>query len=69
VTTLDRCGVPEEVRALLVCPECRAPFEDLVKALGCRACGRSYPVVDGVPYLIVEESREWSPEEPTPPQA
>lgn len=44
---------------VLVCPECRAHVEhkDRRKAVVCLGCGLQYPVVDGVPVMLVEESR------------
>jgi hypothetical protein len=42
--------------AQLACPACHRSFrlEDL--RLICTACGRRYPIVDGIPALIVERA-------------
>ncbi len=32
----------------LVCPHCRGPFEESSGSLSCPACGREFPVVDGI---------------------
>ncbi|MCP4809839.1 MAG: Trm112 family protein [Proteobacteria bacterium] len=45
-----------EVRALLVCPKCRGELHDLPEGLVCRPCKRLYPVVRGVPRLVLEEA-------------
>jgi uncharacterized protein YbaR (Trm112 family) len=55
--TFDWIGaVPEGV----VCPACwgelRGEALNGAKMLVCRACGRKYPVVDGIPVLIVERA-------------
>lgn len=37
----------------LACPDCRVPLEDL----GCRRCGRSFPMVAGLPDLRLASDR------------
>ncbi|MCP4920265.1 MAG: Trm112 family protein [Proteobacteria bacterium] len=49
-------AVRSEVRALLVCPKCRGELHDLPEGLVCRPCKRLYPVVRGVPRLVLEEA-------------
>ncbi len=45
---------------VLVCPSCRAHVEhkERRKAVVCLGCGLQYPVVDGVPVMLVEQSRQ-----------
>lgn len=47
-----------DVLATLACPACRADLSPGVGVtdLTCASCGRSYPVVDGIPALIVERA-------------
>jgi|HubBroStandDraft_1064217.scaffolds.fasta_scaffold508128_1 uncharacterized protein len=49
----------------LACPACwsdlRASSETAPASLICSACGRAYPIVDGIPVLIVERA-EMEPE-------
>jgi hypothetical protein len=45
-------SVPEGV----VCPDCFGELRGEGQALVCVACGRKYPVVDGIPVLIVERA-------------
>jgi uncharacterized protein len=41
--------------ALLACPACRKPLSQPDESsLRCAGCGKSYPVIDGIPRLIVE---------------
>jgi uncharacterized protein YbaR (Trm112 family) len=47
-----------DLRAILVCPVDKAPLRDAPNALVCTACGRRYPIEDGIPVLLPE----------TPPQ-
>lgn len=47
--------------AVVACPACRAdlraePDRSGATALVCTACGLRYPVVDGVPILLVDEA-------------
>jgi uncharacterized protein YbaR (Trm112 family) len=41
--------------ALLVCPIDHAELELQDSCLICSKCGRSYPVVDGIPNMVVDE--------------
>jgi uncharacterized protein YbaR (Trm112 family) len=40
----------------LVCPACLGELRFGADAVVCKACGRKYPVVDGIPVLIVERA-------------
>jgi len=47
---------------IVVCPACRADLdlrrpEPARVELACRGCGLVYPVVDGIPVLLVDEAR------------
>jgi SAM-dependent methyltransferase/uncharacterized protein YbaR (Trm112 family) len=46
--------VAPEVAPLLVCPDCRGTLSGSDGCLRCDACGRSFPVVDGIPVLLAE---------------
>jgi hypothetical protein len=46
--------VPEGV----VCPACCGELRTGSETLACVACGRSYPVIDGIPVLIVERAEQ-----------
>jgi uncharacterized protein YbaR (Trm112 family)/SAM-dependent methyltransferase len=41
---------------LLACPACKGELEHTDALLGCPACGRSYPIVGGVPVLLPDGS-------------
>lgn len=43
-----------EVTGMLACPACHGDLRLEAGQLGCEACGRRYPVVDGIPVLIAE---------------
>lgn len=44
---------------ILACPRCevRPPLREEGSRLVCTVCGWSYPVVDGIPHLLVEEAQ------------
>ena len=44
---------------LLACPACRGELRERGDRLACAACGRDYPVRDGVPYLLLAQPGEW----------
>jgi uncharacterized protein len=51
-----------EILGLIVCPACHghlALAED--GTVDCNACGRQYPVVDGIPVLLVEKATQKQP--------
>jgi uncharacterized protein YbaR (Trm112 family) len=49
--------IPPELADLLVCTVCHGELDqDLEQSLlRCRACGRTYPVRDGIPDMTVPE--------------
>ena len=54
-----RDAIPEEVLRVLACPACRGAVEPTAdrKGLRCTACERVYPIVDGIPVMLVGEAR------------
>ncbi len=46
---------PESL-ALLVCPECHGALRPSGESIECLACGRMYPVRDGIPVLVAGEA-------------
>ncbi len=52
-----RAVVPAWLTRLLVCPACRAALHWSCEAV-CAGCARRYPVVDGIPVLLVDVDDE-----------
>ncbi len=50
VTVID-----PELLALLVCPVDHAELELRDSTLVCTECHRAYPIVDGIPNMVVDE--------------
>ncbi len=50
----------DRLLAILVCPACHGSVEHKERrhAIVCTACGRRYPVRDGIPVMLVEEATE-----------
>ena len=46
---------PEDLR-WIVCPVCHGPLERQPESVRCTGCGRSYPIVDGIPVLLAERA-------------
>jgi uncharacterized protein YbaR (Trm112 family) len=46
------------VLELLACPACLGSLSVKEERLVCAACGRGYPIVDGIPVLITERAAE-----------
>ncbi|MFZ4690501.1 MAG: Trm112 family protein [Polymorphobacter sp.] len=58
-------GLDPKLLAILVCPMTRTPLrldEDAQELVSDRA-GLAYPIRDGVPILLIEEAREFTPVE------
>jgi uncharacterized protein YbaR (Trm112 family) len=45
-----------EVLELIVCPACQGKLALEGDTVSCGACGRRYPVVDGIPVLLIERA-------------
>jgi len=48
----------KDLLAILACPACKGQVECRHSKVVCIKCGRKYPVRNGIPVLIVEESEK-----------
>lgn len=46
---------------ILVCPQSKAPLAQVGDELICQQSGLAYPIIDGIPVLLIEEAREINP--------
>jgi uncharacterized protein YbaR (Trm112 family) len=46
----------ERVASQLACPACAGDLRLEAAHLRCAACGRAYPIIDGIPVLITERA-------------
>jgi uncharacterized protein YbaR (Trm112 family) len=49
--------IPADLLEILACPACREALTAKDDALQCVACGRSYPIRDGIPILLLDQAR------------
>ena len=49
-------GLSAELRALLVCPACHTAVQPASEGLLCPTCARVYPIRDGIPIMLTDES-------------
>lgn len=50
--------VDKELLEILACPVDKAALREEADRLVCTACGRRYPVRDGIPVMLVEEAEQ-----------
>jgi uncharacterized protein YbaR (Trm112 family) len=55
-------SVSEELLFLLACPACEEhpPLQWQAERLVCKNCKRTFPIRDGIPVMILEDSPELS---------
>ena len=55
---MDPLMLDPKLVEILACPACddRPPVRDEGEWLVCESCGRRYPVVDGIPEMLVESA-------------
>ena len=46
----------EQSLGLLACPACLEPLRPAPNVIACTGCGRVYPVLDGIPILLVDRA-------------
>lgn len=44
------------LRAILACPVDHQPLNEVQDALICPTCQRRYPIIDGIPTLLIEKA-------------
>ncbi|SMN11695.1 FIG002473: Protein YcaR in KDO2-Lipid A biosynthesis cluster [uncultured Candidatus Thioglobus sp.] len=50
--------IDEALLKILVCPQSKAPLEQVGDELICKESGLAYPIIDDIPVLLVEEARK-----------
>lgn len=48
--------IDKELLDILACPACRGDVELKDSKIVCRACGKKYPVRDGIPVMLIDEA-------------
>lgn len=52
--------IDQELLDILACPVCKTPVRLENDRLVCDACGRRYPIRDGIPVMLIEEAEQGS---------
>ena len=60
-------GVPRSLLDIMQCPACGGGLVESAEpaALTCVECGLAYPVVDGIPVMLIEEASPRVPDAPS----
>jgi len=45
----------EDIKGIIVCPVCKGRVQWYDRAISCQSCGRTYPIKNGIPFLLAEE--------------
>jgi len=56
--TLGNNMIDKKLLDLLACPACKGKVGLEQEKIVCRQCGRKYPIKDGIPIMLIEESIE-----------
>ena len=48
--------IDPQLLEILACPACKTPVKEGGERLVCTKCGRRYPVREGIPVMLIEES-------------
>ncbi|MBN2143126.1 MAG: Trm112 family protein [Candidatus Aureabacteria bacterium] len=48
--------IPKSLLEILACPDCKGAVTEENERIVCLKCGRSYPIRDGIPVMLIEES-------------
>lgn len=55
--------IDKELLDILACPDCKGPVEEQADKIICKKCGRRYPVRDGIPVMLIDESERTTDDE------
>ncbi len=47
----------KELIEILACPTCKGGVEERDGAIVCKNCKRRYPIKDGIPVMLIDESQ------------
>jgi uncharacterized protein YbaR (Trm112 family) len=59
--------INEAMLDILSCPACKKPVKLDGERLVCQACGRRYPIRQGIPVMLLDEAEEGAPSNPAAP--
>ena len=55
--------IDKELLEILACPACKAEvvLDEPASRIVCTACGRRYPIRDGIPVMLIDEAEAGPP--------
>ena len=55
--------IDKELLEILACPACKADvvLDEPAARIVCTACGRRYPIRDGIPVMLIDEAEQGPP--------
>jgi uncharacterized protein YbaR (Trm112 family) len=56
--------IDQELLEILACPACKTPVQLEDQFIVCGACGRRYPIRDGIPVMLIDEAEQGQPRPP-----
>lgn len=48
--------IDKELLDILACPSCKGDVELKDSKIVCKACGKKYPIKDGIPIMLIDEA-------------
>ena len=48
--------ISKELIDILACPDCKGDVQEKNEKILCLKCGRAYPIREGIPVMLIEES-------------
>lgn len=48
--------IDKKLLEILACPACKGEVQLEGERITCKSCGKKYPIKDGIPIMLVEES-------------
>lgn len=55
---MQKASRMSEILEMIVCPACHGRLLAEGEAVRCTACGKTYPIEDGIPVLLVSRARD-----------
>ncbi len=50
--------IDKDLLAILACPDCKGDVKEENDKIVCQDCGRKYPIRDGIPIMLIDESEK-----------
>jgi uncharacterized protein len=48
--------IDKDLLEILACPDCKSPVKEQNGKIICTGCGRKYPIRDGIPIMLLDQS-------------